>query len=305
MITASIVTYHTNPSDLLRLLRCVLESKVCRLFVVDHSADQRLKDFVCVDNRVEYIRHDNIGYGAGHNVAINKSIKMGARYHVVLNPDVFWNEKVLDSLRRYMESNKECGLVMPYIKYPDGNPQFLCKLVPTPFDLFLRRFIPIKSWQDRLNKSYEMQWTGYDRIMEIPILSGCFMFLRCDTLKKVGGFDERFFLYAEDVDLCRRIGEVSQTIFYPHVSVIHEYAKGSYKNKKMMKMHILSIIKYFNKWGWFFDSKRVSRNRECVSKIISPTLEDSSVNSDQFMSAHFRMDTHSQCELEEVYNKHC
>lgn len=304
MITASIVTYHTNPSDLMRLLGCVLDSGVRKVFVVDHSADERLKDIVCVDNRVEYIRHDNTGYGAGHNVAINKSINMGARYHVVLNPDVFWDGNVFDALRRYMESNRSCGLVMPNIKYPDGRLQFLCKLVPTPFDLFLRRFIPVKSWQDRLNKSYEMHWTGYDRIMEIPILSGCFMFLRCETLKKVGGFDERFFLYAEDVDLCRRIGEVSQTIFFPHVSVVHEYAKGSYKNKKMMKMHILSIIKYFNKWGWLFDSKRDSRNKECVEKIMSPSVIDKSEIDNSYVTARFRMESHSQCELEEAYSKH-
>ena len=114
-----------------------------------------------------------------------------------------------------------------------------------------------------------MQFTNYDKEMEVPALSGCFMFLRVDVLKKVGMFDERYFMYAEDLDLCRRIGEVSHTMFYPAVSVYHAYEKGSYKNKKLLKYHICSVIKYFNKWGWMFDAKRTHKNRECLRKLIN------------------------------------
>ena len=108
---------------------------------------------------------------------------------------------------------------------------------------------------------------NYDKIMEVPLLSGCFMFLRVSVLEKVGGFDDRYFMYAEDFDLCRRIGEISKTVFYPFVSVTHVYEKGSYKNKKLLKYHIQSIIKYFNKWGWFFDTKRGARNKKCIQTI--------------------------------------
>ena len=134
-------------------------------------------------------------------------------------------------------------------------------------DLIGRRFIPHKSYQARHDYSYELHWTNYDKIMEVPSLSGCFMFMRCSVLKQTGGFDERYFMYAEDLDLCRRIGEISRTMFYPEVSVVHEYEKGSYKNKKLLKYHIKSVIKYFNKWGWFFDSKRKKRNIECLNQF--------------------------------------
>lgn len=103
--------------------------------------------------------------------------------------------------------------------------------------------------------------------MEVPILSGCFMFVRMDVIGKVGLFDERFFMYSEDVDLCRRIGEISKTVFYPNVAVFHEYEKGSYKNKKLLKYHIRSTIKYFNKWGWIFDRKRADANKKCLNQI--------------------------------------
>ena len=134
-------------------------------------------------------------------------------------------------------------------------------------DLFGRRFIPIRKYQEKSADRYELHFTGYDKVMEVPSLSGCFMFMRVDVLMKVGGFDERFFMYAEDVDLCRRIGEISKTMFYPMVTVYHEYDKGSYKNRNLLKYHLCSVVKYFNKWGWVFDKKRVQRNRECLAVL--------------------------------------
>ncbi|MDE6577874.1 MAG: glycosyltransferase family 2 protein [Muribaculaceae bacterium] len=267
MITASIVTYNTSIEDLNRLINCVLSSSIDKLFIIDHSEKDYIHKYLPDSNRINYFHNANRGYGAGHNVGLRKALELGSKYHVVLNHDVYWKDKVIAELAKYMDAHPECGLIMPNILYPDGSIQYLCKLVPTPGDLILRRFIPIKSWQTSHNRNYELQWTGYDKIMEVPILSGCFMMLRCDTIRQTKGFDERYFLYAEDVDLCRRIGEVSTTIFYPGVSVFHEYAKGSYKNKKMRNMHIQSIIKYFNKWGWIFDKRRVRRNRNCINKL--------------------------------------
>lgn len=267
MTTASIVAFHTRHSDLVRLIECVKKSPIQKLFIIDNSSNDELRDFVKDNPRIRYIHSLNLGYGSGHNVALKKAIEEGAEYHAILNPDVYWYDSVIEELVAYMDSNIDCGLAMPKVLYPNGDTQYLCKLIPTPADLVLRRFIPIKSWQEKHDYKYEMHWTGYDKIMEVPILSGCFMMLRCDVIKKIGGFDERYFMYAEDVDLCRRIGEVSKTMFYPNVSIYHEYAKGSYGNKKMLKMHMLSIIKYFNKWGWFYDKKRRKRNKYCISLL--------------------------------------
>lgn len=267
MITASIVAFHTKRDELRRLIECVMESPVDRLYIIDNSSNDELRDFVQGNPRIRYIHSLNLGYGSGHNVAIRKAIEDGAKYHVVLNPDIYWTGDVIGELVRYMDSNPDVGQVMPKVVYPSGEIQYLCKLLPTPVDLIVRRFIPVKSYNDKHDYNYELHWTGYDREMEVPSLSGCFMFLRCSVLKEVGGFDERYFMYAEDLDLCRRIGTVAQTVFFPGVSVVHEYEKGSYKNKKLLKYHITSIIKYFNKWGWIFDSYRSRKNRECISKL--------------------------------------
>lgn len=269
MITASVVAFHTPYDDMKHLVDCVLQSSINLFYIVDNSSNDILREFGMLSDRIVYVHSENLGFGHGHNIAIRKAIEMNAQYHVVINPDIYWKDQVTESLTAYMNNNLACGLVMPKILYPDGGIQYLCKLLPTPINLLGRRFLPFKSWVSKMDERYEMRFTNYDEEMEVPSLSGCFMFLRVDVLKKVGMFDERYFMYAEDLDFCRRIGEVSKTMYYPAVSVIHEYGKGSYKNKKLLKYHICSIIKYFNKWGWIFDTKRSLRNKECLEKLIN------------------------------------
>lgn len=270
MTTASIVTFHTKHNVLTRLLKCVLNSPIEKIYIIDNSSTDELRDFFKDNSRVDYYHSQlNLGYGAAHNIAIRKAIESGAEYHVVLNPDVYWSENVIQYLQCFMSDSPNVGLVMPKVLYPTGEIQYLCKLLPTPFDLFRRRFITGLSTRNSQDFNYELRWSGYDKVVEVPSLSGCFMFMRCSVLEKIGGFDERYFMYAEDIDLCRRIGEISETIYNPNVTIIHEYDKGSYKNPKLLRYHIKSICKYFNKWGWFFDSKRNLRNKVCVNKIKS------------------------------------
>lgn len=267
MITASLVTFHTKPSDLIRLINCVLRSNISTFYIVDNSSNDSLREYAKISDKIKYIHSLNLGFGHGHNIAIKLALEINSKYHVIINPDIYWNDKVIEELEIFMDNNIDCGQVMPKILYPNGDIQYLCKLLPTPIDLLGRRFIPFKGIQKKFAKKFELHDSGYDKIMEVPSLSGCFMFIRIDVLRKVGMFDERYFMYAEDLDLCRRIGEVSKTFFYPNVSVFHEYGKGSYKNKKLLKYHICSVVKYFNKWGWLLDVKRIKINKKCLKKI--------------------------------------
>ena len=93
------------------------------------------------------------------------------------------------------------------------------------------------------------------------------MFLRTDALRSQGLFDERFFMYGEDIDLSRRIHAAYRTIFYPKVSIIHKHEAASYHNYKMLLIHMLNVSRYFNKWGWFFDSQRQKINNETLAKL--------------------------------------
>ena len=270
-LSASIVLYNTKTEDLKRVINSYFSYKgEKQLFLIDNSPTDRLKEIVKVypNNNIYYIfNNENMGYGKAHNIAIKKSIEQKLPYHIILNPDIIIEKDVLEKLANYMELHPEVGNIMPKIIYPDGELQYLCKLLPSPIDLIFRRFIPIKKWKDAINRKYELHSFGYDKIMNIPNLSGCFMFLRTEALKKVGLFDENIFMYLEDIDLNRRIFSKYKTIYYPDATVIHEHQKESYKNKKLLKVHIQSAIYYFNKYGWFFDKERTNINRNVLREL--------------------------------------
>ena len=271
-LSASIVLYQTNLTPLKKVIDSYFacKSEALQLFLVDNSPTDVLKSVVTMypDKEIHYIfNNENMGYGKAHNIAIKKSMEQGLPYHIVLNPDVVIQEGALEKLTLYMNEHPEVGNIMPKIIYPDGQLQYLCKLLPSPIDLIFRRFIPFKKWRDKINQKYELHSFRYDKKINIPNLSGCFMFLRTEALEKVGLFDENIFMYLEDIDLNRRIHRAYKTIFFPEAVVVHEYQKASYKNIKLLKVHIKSAIYYFNKYGWFFDKERKIINAQTLQEI--------------------------------------
>ncbi len=264
MITASIVIYNSGREELAAVLGCCHACAADRIYVVDNGPDGDLRDFSAgLSPRVEYIHgHGNVGYGAGHNIAIRLSRAAGSDYHVVVNPDISFEPGTLELLAGFMDANPDVGLAMPKVIYPGGETQYLCKLLPSPADLIFRRFLAPLPGADRRNDMYELRGMDYGRThFGVPSLSGCFMFFRTSALERLDGFDERFFMYMEDVDLCRRTHAVARTAFFPGAVVRHDYRKGSYNSSKLLKYHMTSAVKYFNKWGWMFDGGRKALNR--------------------------------------------
>jgi hypothetical protein len=266
MINVSIVLYNTAFEEIERLVRILRQAScVDIIYLVDNSAisNSEFKNLL-----VEYIfNNQNIGYGAAHNIALRKSIELQTDYHLVVNPDIVFEPEILDIIQGFMDKNTEIGHLMPKVFYPDGQIQFLCKLLPTPFDLIFRRFLPAR-WTEKRSRKFEMRESGYNKIMDVPYLSGCFMFLRVSAMKEIGLFDERFFMYPEDIDLTRRMHLKYRTVFYPEVSVVHHHAQDSYKNYPMLWIHISNMMKYFNKWGWFFDKERRLTNKQVVQNNL-------------------------------------
>jgi len=262
MLNASIVLYNSNFDEVKLLVNTLREAKcVIAIYLIDNSPVQN-ELFGTLD--AEYIfTHKNIGYGAAHNIALRKSIAEKVDYHLVVNPDILFDAQIMEKIVEFMNKNAIIGHLMPKILFPNGQIQYLCKLLPTPFDLIFRRFLP-ESWTKKRTEKFELRQTNYDKVMDVPYLSGCFMFLRVSTLAKVGLFDERFFMYPEDIDLTRRIHAKYRTVFYPEVVAIHNHARDSYKNPRMLWVHIRNMLKYFNKWGWFFDNERKEINRRIL-----------------------------------------
>ena len=272
MLTVSIVLYETPISQIKTILKSIIDSKsVIKIYIIDNAPTDENKNIFMANefnNIIEYIPHENTGYGSSHNIALHKAVELGSDYHVVLNPDIEFESDVLNKLAAYMDNNKDVVYMLPKVIYPNGDLQYLCKLLPTPADLILRRFIPNCGWKQKKDAKYSLKHSGYDRIMNPPCLSGCFMFMRVSTLKENNiFFDERYFMYLEDFDLMRRLHRVGKTIFYPEVTIIHNHAKESYKSKKMLKIHIQSAIKYFNKFGWIFDKERKEMNKRILDEI--------------------------------------
>lgn len=269
-ISGSIVIYKNDLNVLRNAVESFLKStEGSVLYLIDNSPTDRYASYF-EHPRIEYIfNNKNIGFGAGHNLALKKILlENQSIYHVVLNPDVYFDCEVMSRLFDYIEKHPQVGLVMPKVLHPDGRLQPLCKLLPTPLTLFTRRFLQFfPSWSNRLNHWYEMHFSGYDKIMEVPFLSGCFMFLRTEVLRDVGLFDERIFLYTEDTDLTRRIHRKYHTIFYPEAVIYHHHQRGSYRNAIKLMHHIFSAIKYFNKWGWFNDDERKNINARILVKF--------------------------------------
>jgi len=267
-LTASLVVYHNTKEDVQKVIDSFLAyESTSLLFIIDNSSNNSLQD-LCHHPRLKYVFNNaNVGFGAAHNIAFEEAYRLKSKYHILLNPDVSFDGAIIEDLILKAESDALIGLLMPKVVYTNGETQYLCKLLPTPVDLIFRRFIPIENFQEKHKQKFELRFISYNQEAEIPVLSGCFMMIRTSILEKVDGFDNRYFMYLEDVDLCRRIGEISKLAYYPKVQIVHNYEKGSYKNKKLLMYHITSAIKYFNKWGWIFDYERSKINRTVLQKL--------------------------------------
>ena len=268
MLNVSIVLYRPDWEQVSALTHALLQSqRVNRVYWIDNSP-QAAEQLPLQSERIQYqYNSTNLGYGAAHNIAIRESIYDNIPFHLVINPDIVLDAKELDRMLDFVSQNPLVGSLMPKVTYPNGQLQYLCKLLPAPLDVFGRRFLPA-SWIAQRNHQYEMRASGYDKIMNIPYLSGCFMLLRTEAVKQARLFDERFFMYPEDMDLTRRIHRNYLTVYFPHATIIHNHEKASYKSLKMLWIHMINMCRYFNKWGWFRDKERQLFNDTAIREYL-------------------------------------
>lgn len=255
LISASIVTHHSDIEKLRQAVQSLAESSVDhQLIIVDNDSDttyvQQLRG---LDQATVIQSGSNKGFGYGHNIAFTQS--GDADYLLVMNPDVVIHEGCLESMIAYMDGNNDVGCCVPRVQFPDVSPQYLNKRLPSVFDLFARRFVPKMlrntQWMKRKMDAYEMRDIGYENICDVPFASGCFMLIRQSIVKELGGFDERYFMYLEDCDLSRRIADAGHAVRYlPDATITHHWERGSHKSTKLFLVMIRSMISYFNKWGW-------------------------------------------------------
>ena len=202
------------------------------------------------DDRFTFVasEHGNVGFGAAHNFVLPL---LDSACHLIMNPDiVLLDDNSIPTLVSYLNGHPDVGMTVPQIVGDDGKLQYLCRRNPTVLDLFLR-FFPGKLGTKRQDY-HTMKDKNYTQSFEVEFASGCFMMIRTELFKKLGGFDERFFLYAEDADLTRRVNLTSKTVYVPEAIVRHGWQRASYKNPRLTCIHMKSLFAYFGKWGFAF-----------------------------------------------------
>jgi hypothetical protein len=221
-----------------------VETDFC-LYVVDNSTGpasaERLRELFPA---IEVIRvQKNEGFGAAHNLVIKKT---DSAYHAIINPDITVKSDVLGELGAFFDANPDIGIACPATFFPDGRPQLLPKKNPT-FKYLAASRLPC-GWAEKARAHYTMEDEDLSRVRDVEFVTGCFMFARTGLLKRVGGFDERYFLYLEDADLTREIRKYARAVYVPSIKVTHNWNRKSAQSIKYFLIHIASVLKYMKKW---------------------------------------------------------
>ena len=193
---------------------------------------------------------DNIGFGAGHNAILARS--RGA-IHVICNPDIVVGRDFPAACRRALQSDPAIALASPRLTDAAGRPWPAYRRHPAVLDLILRRIGRDRlrgPWRARLDR-HEMADLAGDRVCDVPFCQGALMIARRDALLEVGGFDSRYFLYFEDLDLCRALQVADwRTVYTPTPTVVHHWARGARASAGLALVQLVSAWRYYRKWGW-------------------------------------------------------
>ena len=244
-ISATIVLYKNNKEVLLNTINSFLNTNLKKhLFLIDNSPTDILKKIIN-HPEVDYIFNgNNLGFSKAHNTVLSK---LNSDFHLILNPDVEFNKNVIPNLINILKVKDNCSFITPKVVYPNKDFQFVCRKHPSIFDLINRKLkiskkrIFLNQYQNyNLNKSFYPEF-----------IHGCFMLFKTKDFINLNGFDERYFLYMEDADICRKIDKIGKKkLFYPEIQIIHHHQKGSSKKINLFLKHTSSAIKYFLKWGF-------------------------------------------------------
>ena len=246
-ITASIVIYRENFKVLEKAMGSFLDSTLSKkLYIIDNSPSNEFKNKIQNDS-VEYIySNKNIGFGKGHNSILHK-LTSENKYHLILNPDVSFHPEILEKLVLKMESNESFSMIAPRVLNSNNELLHTARRYPSLFELIFRFLGIFKKFTIR--GEYKNQ--NHKEPFSPDFVQGSFMLFKTEDLLRLEGFDERYFMYMEDVDICRKIDlSGKRKLYFPATEIIHTHRKGSSKEFRLFFIHISSIIKYFMKWGF-------------------------------------------------------
>jgi len=212
---------------------------------IDHSQEMLQRDFPQV-KLIENKR--NLGFSAGCNQGIKES---QGRYILLLNPDTELTPDGFKKMIDFMDSKPEVGICGPKMTDQEGNLHLSCRSFPSYLTAIsssqsiLNRIFP----DNLLSQKYLLKNQDHSQIQKVDWVSGSCLLAKREMLEKVGLFDERFYMYVEDVDLCYRAKMAGFSVFYfPQVVVIHHIGKSTQKKKfNMLVEHHRSMYHFYKK----------------------------------------------------------
>src|SRR3989339_263914 len=235
-----------------------------QISVVDNSQNideikNYLLNFGAVVKYVDAL--DNVGFGQGNNFGFKA---IAARYHLLVNPDtvILPGGNTLGRWVKWMDANQKVAVTGPKLLYPDGSLQNSCYRFDRPSILVKplkqlnwdKKYQIIKKYVDRL----EMREFDHNETRPVDWVLGAAMMLRSEALRTVGHFDDRYFMYLEDCDLCQTCWQNGLPVYYLHdIAIVHGYERASASvsgtvyallKNKLARAHLSSWIKYLWKW---------------------------------------------------------
>lgn len=255
-IKLSIIIVNYNSGDFLS--KCIdsiqLDQINYETIVVDNNSDDNSYQCVKNKNNIKLIRcGENGGYAKAANLGINSS---KGEFILVANPDIVFDDNALRCMISCAEAHPEIGIVGPKIKYFNGSLQYECKRNQPNL---LNSLLYLLNLQNLWGNQYIIKDNRYYEKSEyVNAISGSCMLLRRKALEECGLFDEVFFMYGEDLELCYRMVQKGFKIFYSSEAVIYHYKGGSTKDHKLAyKYKTESLIKLIYKRNKFNKIQRL------------------------------------------------
>ncbi|MCH8977981.1 MAG: glycosyltransferase family 2 protein [Armatimonadetes bacterium] len=217
--------------------------------VVDNASEDGSADMVAAEfSEFRLLRqHTNLGFSGGHNLAIRER---RGRDVALLNSDTVVHQGAIGRVSQFMRENPEAGIVGPKLLNPDGSLQFSCRRFPNPVGAAFRNTLLGRMFpKNRFTRDYLMTDWEHDEPREVDWVSGAAMFIRGELIQKIGGLDPGFFMYCEDVDICKRAQQAGWKVLYmPDAVITHAIGRSSDQapNRMIARFH-LSMLRYYTK----------------------------------------------------------
>jgi len=242
------------------------------IIVVDNASSDGTIEYLSGRDFKTIFSDLNLGYGRAVNLGARRA---SGKYLFILNPDTVVGPRTLSELYRFAELSENVGLISPMLLHFDGSPQVTARKLPGRMDFVFGRGSPLY----KLGLTGESA-AGYiapidDKPMETPTVSATALLVNRELFATIGGFDPRFFLYLEDIDLCRRISEAGlKVMLLPTVTIGHAW-RGSSGKKPLFAIyhHHRSVWRYFRKYypgEWHYNLPLLIAL--CVGFMISSLL---------------------------------